>query len=382
VVAAPVRELVADLTRLVAFETVSDRALDELADFVAGRCEGLGFRVERYADPIQAGKSSLVATIGPDTGGSGLMLSGHMDVVPTEGQPWTSDPFRVVERGGNLYGRGTADMKGFFAATLQALARIPRGAWNRECVLVWTHDEEVGCLGSAQLARRLAGRPLPTACLIGEPTDFRVLRMHPGHVAVEVAITGRAAHSSRPHLGINAIDVAADVIHAVRGIARELEAEHGIGGESPAVPVNVARIHGGTAVNIVPDHCVLELGYRPPPGMAAEHVFERIRDRLGDLRTPAGVEVRLLRVTPSLLTPEGTPLESLLAPYASAPGTGTAPFATDGGNLAKLGIQPLVFGPGSIEVAHQADEHVAIDALVRAVDVVEAVVRARCCSPR
>ena len=137
--------VVDDLARLVAFPTVSSRPLTELAAWLARRCADLGFRVERFPAPGEPEKCSLIASIGPP-GTNGLVLSGHMDVVPVVGQPWTTDPFVLTERDGNLLGRGSADMKGFFAATLQALARIPRDAYRRELVLVWTHDEEIGCL--------------------------------------------------------------------------------------------------------------------------------------------------------------------------------------------------------------------------------------------
>lgn len=374
-------DVVADLARLVAFPTVSDRPLVELAAFLAHRFEDLGFRIERFDDPSDHGKCTLVARAGPEVGEArdGLVLSGHMDVVPTEGQPWSSDPFRVVEREGRLYGRGTADMKGFFAATLQAAARVPTRELRRPLVLVWTHDEEVGCLGSAKWAAHAQGQRFPEACLIGEPTDFRILRMHPGHVAVEIEVTGKAAHSSRPHLGLNAIEIAADAVRTIRELAAELEAERPADAiADPWLPVNVARIEGGSAINIVPDRCVVHVGYRPPPGMRPEEVHDRIDRRLDALRERAPVHLKLIRVTPSLLTEAGTSLEAVLAAHASAPGTGMAPFATDGGNLAKVGMKPLVFGPGSIEVAHKADEYVEVASLNRAVDVVERVIRARC----
>ncbi len=374
--------VVDDLARLVAFPTVSNRPNVELAAWLAERCEALGFRVERFPDPSDPGKCSLICTIGPAST-DGLVLSGHMDVVPTEDQPWSSDPFRLTERDGLLFGRGTADMKGFFAAALQALARIPRDAWRRELALVWTHDEEVGCLGSQALVEAWdeVGRPLPTACLIGEPTGFEILRMHPGHVGVEIAITGRAAHSSRPDLGINAVEAAADAIRAVREVAAQLRAERRSDLpelERPWVAVNTATIRGGTAINIVPDRAVVTLGYRPLPGDDPAEVFHRIRAAVDALDLDARAEVARLRVTPAMLTPAGTPLEALLRPHASRPGCGAATFATDGGNLARLGLRPLVFGPGSIEVAHQADEYVPARDLLRAVDVLEAVVRRRC----
>lgn len=376
--------VIRELAPLVAFSSVSNRPLTELAAHVAQRCEDLGFRVERFDDPRQAGKCSIVARRGPQTGDPtrGLVLSGHMDVVPTEGQPWTCDPFRLTERDGRLYGRGAADMKGFFAATFQALERLKGRAPDRELALIWTHDEEVGCLGSAALAEALAGAaaPLPSACLIGEPTDFRILRMHPGHVGVEIVVRGRAAHSSRPDLGCNAIEDVATIVAAIRGLAVELAGERADLPEleRPWVAVNIARVAGGSAINVVPDRCALELGYRPLPGQALDAVYCRILDLLAHLPLRGEVSSRLLTCTPSMLTPTGTPLEAELARHASRPGCGAASFGTDGGNLARLGMQPLVFGPGSIEVAHQADEYIEADALVRAVDVLERVVLARC----
>ena len=374
--------VVSDLETLVAFPTVSNRPLTALAAWLATRCEDLGFEVVRFDDPRDGGKCSLICSLGPPDP-EGLVLSGHMDVVPTEGQPWDTDPFALTERDGHLFGRGSADMKGFFAATLQALARIRPSELKRELTLIWTHDEEVGCLGSAALvdAWETIGRPLPTACLIGEPTDFRILRMHPGHVGMEVQLTGAAAHSSRPDLGVNAIESAADVIEAVREVARELALEARADlpeMDRPWVAVNIARIAGGSAINIVPDGCTVQIGYRPLPGMPPEAVFERIRQRIETLDLPGRADSRLLRVTPAMLTPDGTALQALLQAHSPHSGCGAASFATDGGNLARLGVQPLVFGPGSIEVAHQANEHVPIAQLHRAVDVIEQVVRARC----
>lgn len=376
------RDLVNELTRLVAYPTVSHRPITELAAHLATRAEDLGFRVERFVDPDEDGKCSVIATAGPDGAAGGLTLTGHMDVVPTEGQPWSTDPFQVTEREGNLYGRGTADMKGFLVATMAALSRIDTSTLRAPLALVWTHDEEVGCLGSAKLVRawKDAGRRLPTACLVGEPTGFQILRMHPGHVAVEVVVHGEAAHSSRPDLGSNAIEGAARVVAAAQALSDDLRARPAADlpeMERPWVAVNVARIEGGSAINIVPDRCVVQIGYRPLPGMAALGPWEQLQQRLDAL--PLRWEGRVMRVTPSMLTERGTDLQRLLLPHACTSELGSAGFATDGGNLSTLGLAPLVFGPGSIDVAHKADEYLPVAELVRAVDVVESVVRDRCC---
>ena len=331
--------VVADLARLIAFPTVSDRPVTELAAFVARRLEGLGFAITHFHTSEAEGKCNLMARIGP-RGTDGLVLSGHMDVVPVDGQPWTSDPFVLREHQDRLFGRGTSDMKGFLAAVMRALERIPAAAYQKELVLLWTHDEEVGCTGSGHLVHQLGDEPLPRACLIGEPTDFRILRQHAGHVHVHVAVEGEAAHSSRPALGRNAIDAACAVVAAARATEREF----------PGIPLNVATITGGSAVNIVPDHCSLQIGYRPQPGMAATALYDRFRERLAHLATPCTVRPTLGTVTPAMLTEPDTPLARSLEAWAE-PGDDAAPFATDGGNLARLGMAPKAFqaeqkGPG------------------------------------
>lgn len=366
---------IAELERLVAFDTISHRPVTPLTDYLAERLERLGFRVESVGDRV--GKRSLVATAGPESP-DGLTLSGHLDVVPVDGQPWTSDPFRLTERDGRLYGRGAADMKGFIAATLSALEGAPLRRLRRRLALVWTCDEELGCHGSAEVADwlRSSGRTLPAACLIGEPTGFAVMRMHAGHVQVTVDLQGEAAHSSAPELGVNAIEAGAALVLRLSALQRQLreEADPSIPMARPWVALNVAMIQGGTAINVVPDHCRIEVGYRPLPGTAPEAVFRRIQGLLpGDLRAHA----HLGPVVRPLLTADHTPLGDLLAHFARR-GPAAAAFATDGGNLAAAGLSPLVFGPGRIEVAHKADEHIEASDLLRAVDVVGAIVNARC----
>jgi acetylornithine deacetylase len=374
--------VVEHLRTLVAFPTVSDRPNAPLAHWLADALDHLGLRVELLADPHQDGKVNVLASVGPQ-GSDGLLLSGHLDVVPTEGQPWTTDPFALTGRDGRWFGRGTADMKGFVAATLAALARLPLHHLERELVLAWTYDEEVGCLGSAHLVEtwRAQGRPVPTACLIGEPTDFRILRMHAGHTAIRATIHGAAAHSSRPDLGVNAISGARRALAALDALADALRRELRPGlpeVERPWVTLNVGNIAGGGAVNVVPDRCVIELGLRPLPGDDEAALVARVRDAVRSIGAPWRVEVERLHGISPMLTPAGTSLEGLLRGFAADPAPGAAGYATDGGNLARLGTQPLVFGPGSIDVAHRADEWVGARDLDRAVDVLEAVVRARC----
>lgn len=373
-------DLLQDLATLVAHDTVSHRPNDGLAGWLADRLDRLGYAVRLVSSG--PGKVNVVASAGP-VGTDGLVLSGHLDVVPTEGQPWSSDPFVLTERDAKLYGRGTADMKGFIAASLAALTEVRPGTLRRELLMVWTCDEEVGCHGSRAVADALLAeaRPVPSACLIGEPTDFRVLRAHPGHAAITLSLRGQAAHSSRPELGRNAIEAAAEAVLALRGLAERLRAEPDSRFDlpSPWVALNVAQIVGGAAINIVPDAAEVQVGVRPLPGMAAEEVYRRVLAAAEHAVCGTGCTLHghLGPVVPSLHTPAGTALAGLLAPHA-APGVETAPFATDGGHLARLGCAPLIFGPGSIDVAHQADEHVAIEALVRTPPILASLIHRRC----
>lgn len=364
------------LGRLVTHPTVFAEPVLPMAAELAERLEGVGMKVERLeAGP---GKCNLVATAGP-AGTDGLVLSGHMDVVPVEGQPWTGDPFRLRRDGARLLGRGTCDMKGFLAAVVTALRRSPPRDLRRELCVVFTCDEEVGCLGSSILADQLnaTGRKLPSLALVGEPTSFRIFRMHPGHVTARITCRGAAAHSSKPDLGRSAIRLAARVVDTLDALAEDWRKDVRFPEllERPFVVLNVGTIRGGVAVNIVPDTCVLELGFRPLPGMSPDALFAEVRARVEPL---GEVEAVLERNTPSLLTPAGTDLEALLAPWATDPTPAAAPYATDGGNFERLGVRTLVFGPGSIDVAHRADEFVPTAELHRAVDVVEELVARRC----
>jgi acetylornithine deacetylase len=378
------------LATLVAFPTVSDRPVTELAAWMAQRAEDAGLRVERFE--TSPGKCNVLATAGPEEE-DGLLLSGHMDVVPVEGQPWSRDPFRRAAVGDRLYGRGACDMKAFLAAVSSALPDLPLDNLRRRLVLAWTHDEEVGCHGSRALVDRLAaeGRALPSLALIGEPTDLRILRAHAGHTTMRVHCHGVAAHSSRPSLGASAITMAGQVLAGLERLQATLAATRPDGLdplildalENPYPVLNCGQVHGGTAVNVIADHCDLWIGARQLPGQPGEELVARVAQVCAEVQAAwadrgGRITVHPLHEAPALLTPAGTPLEALLRPHARDPRPGAAPFATDGGNLARAGVQSLVFGPGSIDVAHKPDEYVPVDQLLATREVVSDVVRRRC----
>lgn len=384
-----VLEPVGALRELVAFPTVSNRPVTDLAAWLAEHAEAAGMRIERFE--TSPGKCNVLATAGPEDS-DGLLLSGHMDVVPVDGQDWSSDPFVLSERDGRLHGRGTADMKAFLAAATCALAQVPIRRLDARLVLAWTHDEEVGCHGSRSLVDRLQelGRDLPSLALIGEPTDFRIFRAHPGHTTMRIRCTGRPCHSARPELGVSAIQVAVDVLQGLRRLQQQLSQERPsldplvLGALAHPYPlINCGRIEGGTAVNIVAEHCELQVGVRQLPGQQGIELVRRIAEITAEVAEPwialgARVEVEALHEAPALLTPPGTELEALLRPHASEPEPGAAPFATDGGNLARLGTRCLIFGAGSIDVAHRPDEFVPVEHLHRLTAMLPGLIRARC----
>lgn len=371
---------VGNLRNLVAFPSVSNTPILDLCEWVSSACAHFGFTCSLEQDPNDASKANVVATIGPQVPG-GLILSGHLDVVPSEGQPWRSDPFKLTEHSGRYFGRGASDMKGFIASTLASFSLLDLKKLRKPLVLLWTHDEEVGCKGSAQFAKRHAKLPdwFPKEALIGEPTDMHILRMHPGHVTVKITVKGKAAHSSKPDLGDSAIKAAASVLAILEELEKELMLERRFENllERPYVTLNVGMIRGGQAVNIVPDLCELVVGYRPLPGDDASAVFSQIEQRIKNLNL-RDAEVLLQTLTPALLTRENTPLQSLLEPHAHDRTVGAAAFATDGGNLSTMGIECLIFGPGSIDVAHKADEFIEASALLAAPKVIADIVRRRC----
>lgn len=349
------------LKDLVSFKSISKTSNLDIVDYLEHHLGALGFECVRIMSPDEPTRANLLCKIGPDTEG-GLMLSGHMDVVPVAGQNWHSDPFTLTQKEHKLFGRGTADMKGFIAVTCAALKSMSRANFKKPLSLLWTYDEEVGCTGSAVAAPMLKHylHHLPKAALIGEPTDFSIVRMHAGHVTVKIHIKGKGAHSSDPELGISAIKAAHQALQGIFALEDELKTEVSLREyfKRPFVTVNVGEIHGGSAVNIVPDEVTITLGFRPLPKISSAGIFERIMQAsnrfVQDKR--AVISGMIEKNTPAMITEAGNELEKILTPLAQPNQCPAAQFATDAGNLSAHGIECLIFGPGTIDVAHQANE--------------------------
>ena len=364
------------LRRLVAFPTVSAKSNLALVDFVCEYAEAAGGRCERIPSP-NGKKANLVVRFGPDADDrSGLVLCGHMDVVPAQEKGWLSNPFKLREENGRLFARGACDMKGFLAVALN-LACEARGL-ARPLVLLFTYDEEVGTVGARDLVERWQdAAALPRHTVVGEPTELRVVRMHKGHVRVRITVHGVGAHSAYPHLGKNAIEASARVLASLRGLRHRFERDGGPNAaffpDVPFVPLNVGTIRGGVAANVVPDRCVIELGMRPLPGMEGADAVAAVREAVGNAAGDAPWELTVLAESPPLLAGEDSALHaSLCAAVGQEGGLGVS-YATDGGWLSRAGLECVVWGPGSIAVAHKPNEYVPAQDLETAKSVLHTV---------
>ena len=356
------------LSRLVAFPTVSRDSNLPLIDWVEEYLERFGARCRRTFN-ADGTKANLFAAIGPDAPG-GVVLSGHTDVVPVDGQDWHTDPFELTERDGLLYGRGTADMKGFAAVFLSRLASLTTGAMDKPLYLALSYDEEVGCLGIDRMVDdALAQFTRPDFAIVGEPTTMQLVRAHKSINVFRTVVTGKAAHSSQPRLGAGAILAAGRIIEHLEAIGRlRREAAGESGCEPPWTTVQVGTIQGGTAVNILPAQCEFLWEYRSLPDENPALIIQAMqtfieREVLPDLREfapEASIETTpIARVAP-LMPDSKAKAESWVRGLSGVRdgGSGEVSFATEAGSFQRAGISSVVCGPGSINQAHQPNEFI------------------------
>jgi acetylornithine deacetylase len=334
------------LEQLVAFPSVAGRPNDEIAGFILGWLRGHGIECAEVRGG--SGRLNLLASTGP-TGG-GVLLAAHMDVVEVEGQPWGGDPWRLRREGDRLVGRGSADMKGFLTCAMRALADATTLELREPLRLAVSTDEEIGCVGVRDLLPAIAALPQrPRACLVGEPTGMRLVTAHKGKLALRATLHGSARHSSEAPLADNAVEHAAELVLALRDRGRELA--EGRRDQRFAIPhstISVGPIHGGRALNVVPDHCTVEFEVRNLPG-----------DDPGSLLPVTGdADLEQLAAYPALDGAAGALRDLLGVPAGNA-----IDFGTEAGLYAQLGIATAVCGPGDIGDAHRADESVAIEQL-------------------
>ena len=374
------------LGRLVGYDSVSRYSNLPIADFIADYLDRPGISISRVPS-ADGTKTDLVVTTGLRAPGSGeregLVLSGHMDVVPAEEPEWESDPFTLTRRNDRLYGRGSADMKGFLALAMNQLATLDPTKLRHPLALIFTYDEETGTMGARRFAESWPDPAvLPRRTVIGEPTTLKVARMHKGHIKLRLTFRGRAAHSGYPHLGHNAIEPAGKAIVALSELRSELERERPELGRFfepvPFVTLNVAMIEGGAAVNVIPERCVLDVGLRLLPGMQRDPMIHRIRKRVGDALGVEPFEFEMVNESPPMLVEGEAEIYRTCCALVTQSEEHSIAYTTDGGWFQHAGLECVVFGPGSIEVAHRPNESIAVEELDAGRAILERLVERYC----
>jgi len=364
---APVRATVDMLGTLVSFDTTSYRSNLDLVDFVYEYLSGHGVNARLDFNKDRT-KANLYAVVGPRESG-GIALSGHTDVVPVEGQSWTVDPWRMLERQGRYYGRGTTDMKGFIAVALAAVPRILDASLAKPVHICLSYDEEVGCIGVRSLLDYLAKQEdRPSVCFVGEPTGMDVVIGHKGKLTTHCRVKGQACHSSLAPQGVNAVEYAAKVITYLSGMAKRKEKEGPFDPvyDVPHTTIHTGVIQGGTMVNVVPEECRFTFEFRNLPEDSPQDLLDEVqlfaRDKLEPGMRAINPETGFLWEEdsrfPGLDTDPASSVVDLAHRFSGSPGTRKVAFGTEAGGFDRIGIPAVVCGPGSIQQAHKPDEYI------------------------
>ena len=374
------------LTRLMAFDTVSSKPNVELMAYVQSLLAETGVRAVLIPD-AGGGKANLYATVGPQ-GMGGVMLSGHTDVVPVDGQDWTKPPFALTEADGRLYGRGAADMKGFVAAAVACVLGATRRPLRVPLHLALSYDEEIGCMGVRSLIDMLEAAPVrPRFCIVGEPTGMQVATGHKGKVALRATCVGREGHSALAPMALNALHLAVDFVAAVRDLQARVAATGLRDGDYdvPYTTLHVGKLNGGVQVNIVPNLAVVDFEIRSLAGEDTEGLITELRVAAEVICAPwratfpeAGIRIERLWDYPGLGTPSDAGVVNFVKGLTGANGTTKVAFGTEGGLIAaRLGIPTVICGPGSMAQGHKPDEYVSVEQMARCEAMLAALV-ARC----
>ena len=355
------------IEKLVGFPTVSRDSNLDLIHFVRDYLAEYGIESHLVLN-AEGTKANLYATVGPSVAG-GVVLSGHTDVVPVDGQPWDTDPFTLTERDGRLHGRGTCDMKSFSACGLALVPEMVAANLTRPIHFALSYDEEVGCQGAPSMIAELVDRlPAPRAVIVGEPSDMRLVNAHKGICGYETVVTGHEAHSSQTHRGVSAVMTAARLIHYIDEMARECASrprpESGFA--PPYTTIHVGMVRGGTAANIISRECRFVWDLRNMPDEDPKTYVERFeaycRDEvLPEMRmvAPAANIVTGERfATPGLRAEPGSAADALVRMITGDNDTGVVSYGTEAGQFQEAGFSTIVCGPGSIDQAHQPNEYI------------------------
>lgn len=369
--------------RLMSFDTVSSKPNMALMQYVAGMLAEAGIAATLIPD-ASGGKANLYATVGPE-GVGGVMLSGHTDVVPVEGQAWTLPPFALTEQDGRYYGRGAADMKGFVACAIAAMLKAAKRPLKVPLHLALSYDEEIGCMGVRSLVAMLETAPVrPRMCIVGEPTAMQVATGHKGKIALRATCIGREGHSALAPMALNALHLAADFVNVVRGLQARVAASGLRDGDYdvPYTTLHVGKLNGGVQVNIVPNAAVVDFEIRSLAGEDTEALIADLRAGAETIVAPlrgdfpeAEIRVERLWDYPGLGTPSDAGVVNFVKSLTGANGTIKVAFGTEGGLFhARLGIPTVICGPGSMAQGHKPDEYVAVEQMQRCEAMLSALI--------
>ena len=369
--------------RLIAFDTVSSNPNIGLMEYVADLLARAGIEPVLIRDS-NGGKANLYASVGP-AGVGGVMLSGHTDVVPAEGQHWTVPAFALTAQDGRYYGRGAADMKGFVACAIAAMLDAGRRPLKVPLHLALSYDEEIGCMGVGSLIDMLALAPVrPRMCIVGEPTGMQVATGHKGKIAMRATCVGREGHSALAPMALNALHLAVDFINVVRDIQARL-AQSGLRDGDYDVPyttLHIGKLHGGLQVNIVPNRAVIDFEIRSLAGEDTDALIAELTAAAAAIVAPlsgafpeAAIVVERLWDYPGLGTPSDAGVVNFVKSLTGANGTIKVAFGTEGGLFdARLGIPTVICGPGSMAQGHKPDEFVSMEQMARCQAMLAALV--------
>ncbi len=356
--------------RLVAMDTTSRNSNLEIIDFIRDYLGKLGIE-SRLVHDETGRKANLYATLGP-TDKPGIALSGHTDVVPIDGQNWSSDPWTVTERGKRLFGRGTADMKSFLGVVLSKVPEMQRRRPSTPIHLIFSYDEEVGCVGVRRLLDMFRHMPIrPRACIIGEPTEMKVIVGHKGKMSLRCHVRGKECHSSLAPQGVNAVEYAAELISHLRAMARRVASEGPFDDNFDVAhsTIHTGTVHGGTALNIVPKDCHFDFEFRYVPGVDPEALLAEIQAFARDELLPgmqaidpqSGFSWEPLSSFPGLDTPVDSEIVAFVKSLTGANSVSKVAFGTEAGLFQETGIPTVICGPGNIAQAHKPDEYIELE---------------------
>ena len=359
------------LNTLIGFNTISNKSNMDCITWISEYLKDLGATV-KFSSEVE-GKANLFATIGPDVDG-GIVLSGHTDVVPVEGQAWSRDPFDMWEEDGRLYGRGTCDMKGFIAACLAKAPTVAAAKLTKPVHYAFSYDEEVGCLGARVMIDQMVADGLrPSVCIVGEPTSMRIIEGHKGCCEYTTEFSGVEGHSSQPALCVNALEYASRFIAKLMEVRTELVgmAPKDSAFEPPYSTSSICALHSGVAHNVIPNHAAVEWEMRVVQQSDHAYLRKTMQDFVDDVLLPemqagspeASIIETFCSEVDGLEPDPNSEAVRIVKELTGGNSTGVVAFGTEGGMFQRAGVSTVICGPGSIEQAHKPDEYVSLEQL-------------------